>query len=265
VAVLGAAEAPERVDLGLVDFRQGRFAEAFQDWRLAAAAGDARGALYVGVLYDSGLGVQQNYREAMAWYRRAADAGSAAGAFNIGVLYDAGLGVAKDPAQAAYWYQMAAARKSGRAAYNLGVMYETGSGVPRSRARAVSFFRLAAHQGVAAARAHLAALGQSLPPAETAPHDTSMQDFQGAQQLLLSRGPADAGAAAALFQRSADQRNALAEYDLGYCYEHGLGVPMDAARANALYQRAAADATDPALQTIARAAANHLASRPEQH
>ena len=53
------------IDAGLSDFRQGRFAEALQDWSKAAAAGDARGYLYIGVLYDTGLGVPQDYRQAM--------------------------------------------------------------------------------------------------------------------------------------------------------------------------------------------------------
>ncbi len=100
---------------GLADFREGRFAEAFEAWRTAAAAGDARGALYVGVLYDTGLGVTQDYGEAAAWYRRAAEAGNAAGAFNMGVLEDAGLGRPKNPQQAADWYAHAADQGFGRA------------------------------------------------------------------------------------------------------------------------------------------------------
>ena len=119
---------------GLAEFKQGRFAEAFQEWSSAAEAGDARGALYVGVLYDTGLGVPQDYNQAMAWYRRASDAGSPAGAFNVGVLYDAGIGVGKDPAQAAAWYSLAAKRGFGRAEYNLGMLYETGEAASRSSA-----------------------------------------------------------------------------------------------------------------------------------
>ena len=78
---------------GLTDFRAGRFAEAFLAWRDAAASGDSRGALFVGVLYDAGLGVRQDYGQALAWYRRAADAGNVTGMFNVGVMYDAGRGV----------------------------------------------------------------------------------------------------------------------------------------------------------------------------
>ena len=91
-SLLAAAAALPTADIGLADFRHGRVAEALHTWQDEAAAGDARSALYIGVLYDSGLGVPQDSAMAMRWYRQAAEAGSPAGAFNVGVLYDAGQG-----------------------------------------------------------------------------------------------------------------------------------------------------------------------------
>jgi TPR repeat protein len=262
LAILGAAAGDAvDVDRGLTDFRHGLFAEAFEDWRLAAAAGDPRGALYVGVLYDSGLGVAQDEVQAMAWYRRAAEGGSAAGAFNVGVLYDAGLGGARDPAQAAVWYARAAAAGFGRAEYNLAMLYETGTGVPRNRARAIALYSRAASHGISAARLHLVALGQVVPDVTTAPQDVALQAFRQAQDVLLSRGPAEAADAAALLRRAADQHNALAEYDLGYCYERGLGVPVDQVQAYTWYRRAVTDATDASLRAIAQSSSDALANR----
>ena len=254
ISMLCAAAAPPASDAGLADFRQGRFAEALHDWTQEAAGGDARAALYVGVLYDSGLGVPQDSAQALDWYRRAAEAGSAAGAFNVGVLYDSGQGVPRDSRLAALWYGRASARGFARAQYNLALMYETGSGVKRDRQRAVALYTSAARQGITAARAHLAALGQKLPGGTAAPQDTSMQDFQRAQQVLLSRGPSEAGQMAALFRHAAAQHNALAEYDLGYCYAHGMGVAADAAQAEGWYRRAAADAPEGAIRALALAA-----------
>jgi TPR repeat protein len=255
--------APDNVDVqqGLTDFRQGQFAEAFQDWRLSFEAGDPRGALYVGVLYDSGLGVGQDYHQAMGWYRRAAEAGSAAAAFNVGVLYDAGLGVEKDPSEAALWYARAAAKGFGRAEYDLALLYDAGTGVPRNRQRAVSLYELAAKHGIAAARAHLAALGQPFSGLTESPQDTAMQDFEKAQQVLLTRGTAEAERVAALFRRSAEQHNPLAEYDLGYCYERGIGVPRDPVQADDWYRRAANDATDDSLRQTAQLSVRNLESR----
>ena len=249
-----AAAAPAAAP-GLTEFRQGRFAEALHDWQQAADAGDARAALYVGVLYDSGLGVPQDARQAMAWYRRAAAAGSAPGAFNVGVLYDAGQGVPQDASQAATWYARAAAQGFARAQYNLALMYEAGSGVPRSTARAIALYTSAARGGISAARAHLETLGHPFAEPAQKPAEDSMQDFRRAQQILLNRGAAEAGEMAGLFRRAADKHNPLAEYDLAYCYEHGMGVAADHAQAQLWYRRAVVDTPEGSLRAIAEAGA----------
>jgi TPR repeat protein len=88
-----------------------------------------------------------------------------------------------------------------------------------------------------------------------------MDDFQQAQQLLLARGPADAARAAGLFRRAAERGNALAEYDYGYCFEHGLGVPRDPGQALAWYQRAASHAADDAVRSIALAGVSNIGGR----
>jgi TPR repeat protein len=261
LALLGGAGDSFDVARGLADFRDGKFAEAFTDWWHADAAGDPRGALYLGVLYDSGQGVAQDYRGAMAWYRRAAALGSATGAFNVAVLYDAGLGVPRDRAQAAEWYRRAASRHFGRAEYDLALLYEIGAGVTPNRRDAIALFRRAAGDGVVAARSHLAAMGQHVAFTGPTPQDSALQEFQQAQRVLVDRGAADAAQAAILFGRAADARNPLAEYDLGYCYEHGLGVLPDPARAYGLYRRAAADAANPALRSIAQSGADALGRR----
>jgi TPR repeat protein len=246
------------VESGLGDFRQGRFSEAFQAWQEAGQAGDARGALYIGVLYDSGLGVAQNYAKAMAWYRRASALGSAAGAFNVGVMYDSGLGVRKSARDAATWYARAARQGFGRAEYNLALLYEAGSGVPRNRARAVALYKLAARHGITAARAQLAVLHERAPTAVPEQPDDAMQGFKEAQQLLLNRGAAESARMVTLFRHAADQRNPLAEYDLGYCYDAGIGVPRDPAKAYEWYQRAVGDAQDGSLRALAQAGVDNL-------
>jgi TPR repeat protein len=108
---------------------------------------------------------------------------------------------------------------------------------------------------------HLAMLGVPFTGGTQKLQDTSMQDFGQAQQMLLSRGPAAAAQATTLFRRAAKQHNPLAEYDLGYCYEHAMGVPRDLSQAYDWYQRAAGDATDSALRSIAEVGASNLEPR----
>ena len=262
-ALLGAAGASDSVQAGLADFRQGRFAEAFYDWQQADEAGDARGALYLGVLYDTGFGVTKDPAQARAWYRRAADAGSAVGAFNLAIMNDAGVGGPQDLPEAARWYERAAKSGYGRAEYNLASLYEAGSGVPRSRSRAIELYARAEAHGITAARTHLAMLGQpSRAPPRATPsdpaQDDAMQAFTQAQQELLNRGVGAAAEAFTLFRRAAEEHNPPAEYDIGYCYEHGIGVARDTDQARVWYQRAATDSTDPTLLAVAKAAAAGL-------
>ena len=51
---------------------------------------------HLGVLYNDGLGVAQDYRKARKWYQRAADAGDATAMNNLGVLCHEGQGVTQD-------------------------------------------------------------------------------------------------------------------------------------------------------------------------
>ena len=255
--VVGTAGAPARADErpGLEAFQAGRFAEAVQSWQEAAGAGDFKAALYLGVAYDTGFGVAQDYRQALDWYQRAAEAGSVVGAFNAGIMYDAGRGVAQDPAKAAEWYQRAAAQGFGRAEYNLALMSEAGSGVPKDRARAIQLYKAAAAHGVPAARLHLAQLGIRAASAGVVRHpdDGGMLAFEQAQRLFLARDPVASQRAAALFRQAADAGNALAQYDLGYCYEHGIGVPADTSEAIRWFRQSAAKASNPTMRAMAEA------------
>ena len=257
--ITGGAIAPVCADTlastdtlsGLSEFTQGEYAEAMQDWRDAADQGDANGALYVGTMYDTGIGVHENYAQALQWYRRAAALGSAAATFNVGVMYDAGKSVAADPEQAASWYAKAAKLGYARADYNLALLYQDGVGVRRDRGRAAALFRAAARLGLGAARQHLIAMGYGFTGPAVPPVDTAVQEFDDAQAALLGRSAAGTTRAVQLFRAAAQQGNTMAQYDLGYCYESGIGVPVSKLEAYVWYSVAAAQARDPQMQAVA--------------
>ena len=92
---------------------------------------------------------------AFASYRRAAEAGLPEAEFNVGVMLDSGRGVEPDIAQAATWYARAASHGNHRAAYNLGQLYELGQGVPQNTDIARAWFSAS---DLAAARGRLATL-----------------------------------------------------------------------------------------------------------
>lgn len=74
----------------------------------SAQAGHVIAQYNVGVFYDKGYGVAQDYKAAMEWWKKAAEAGSASAMSNIGWLYYNGYGVAQDYEAAMEWYQKAA-------------------------------------------------------------------------------------------------------------------------------------------------------------
>ena len=78
-------------------------------YRKAADEGKAWDQFNLGVMYDNGEGVEQDYAEAAKWYRKASDQGHEKAQFNLGLKYDKGQGVVKDYVQAHMWMTLAAA------------------------------------------------------------------------------------------------------------------------------------------------------------
>lgn len=91
--------------------------EAAKWYREAADHGDIEakaqlGFMFnsLGILYESGRGVSQDYAEAAVWYRRAADRGQPAAQCNLGLMYANGRGVPQDYLQSYVWLSLGAAR-----------------------------------------------------------------------------------------------------------------------------------------------------------
>lgn len=100
-------------------------------WKLLANDGNMVAQSNLGLLYDFGWGVPQDYTEALVWYRKAAAKGSSSAQFRIGTMYFDGKGVPQNIATAFKWYQLAASQGEGRAQAVLGDMYNIGKGVPQ--------------------------------------------------------------------------------------------------------------------------------------
>ena len=285
--ILSAASVHAAEDIqGDLAFAAGDYRAALRDWSAAAAAGDVSAMSGVGALYDTGHGVPQDFATALSWYRRAAEAGNVSAMFSTAAMYDNGRGTAVDRSEAIHWYSMAAERGNGRAAYDLGVIYRNGDGVARDTKSAVHFFRLAAAAGIQAARPNLAALGQGRTPAPLAaarsqplpagpvpaPTDQQADEIGRFQKAALDRSeaghlsPAASRALLSKLDQDARNGNSLAEYDLGYVYEHGVGVPRDPVKSYVDYLKAATS-PDAAVNAVARKGAADLGNRltPDQH
>ncbi len=89
------------------------------DFRVAAGLfyplaqrGDARAQYNLGLLYASGLGVEQDNQAALKWHRMAAGQGHAGGQNELAQMYAKGQGVQPSPVLAYVWFSAAIASSS---------------------------------------------------------------------------------------------------------------------------------------------------------
>ena len=84
--------------------------EAFAVFQAGARHGAAIAMYDLGVFYQNGIGVSQDYAKAREWYEKAAAKDNAWAMTNLGTLYEHGEGVSQDYAKAREWYEKAAAK-----------------------------------------------------------------------------------------------------------------------------------------------------------
>ncbi|HQL00314.1 MAG TPA: tetratricopeptide repeat protein [Smithellaceae bacterium] len=97
-----------------------------------ASKGISAAQFNLGLMYDTGQGVPQDFNEAFKWYSLAAEQGNAAAQNNLGHLYHHGLGVSRDYEKALAWYRKAADQGDKKAKENIKLLlryeYEPSSG-----------------------------------------------------------------------------------------------------------------------------------------
>ena len=147
---------------------QSAAASEFDEMKALADQGIAYAQYNLGVMYDNGEGVPENYAEAVKWFRKAADQGYANAQGNLGVMYDNGRGVPESDAEAVKWYRKAAAQGYALAQSNLGSMYSLGEGVPENNIRAYVWWSMAKTQGYAYAGSSIDILKLQMTPQQIA-------------------------------------------------------------------------------------------------
>ena len=91
-----------------VAYDRANYASALKIWLPKAQEGDAAAQLYVGEIFEKGLGTQADYQAAAQWYEKAANQGNFQAQLNLGHLYEKGLGVAQNKETAMRWYRKSA-------------------------------------------------------------------------------------------------------------------------------------------------------------
>ncbi|CDH45111.1 MAG: caspase family protein [Candidatus Competibacteraceae bacterium] len=91
-----------------VAYDRANYATSLKVWLPLAEKGDTLAQVYVGEIFEKGMGLPPDYATAAHWYRKAADQGSNRAQISLGFLYERGLGVNHDPVSALNWYRKAA-------------------------------------------------------------------------------------------------------------------------------------------------------------
>src|SRR5690606_33202782 len=94
------------IQLGII-FQQGYGVD--QDFEKAIdyykhAIDEAEAKCHLGIMYQNGYGVEQDYTKAIKFYKKAADGGCAYAKYFLGDMHERGLGVDQDSIQAKYWH-----------------------------------------------------------------------------------------------------------------------------------------------------------------
>lgn len=139
--------AAQDLEAGVKAAAGGDFETARKHWEPLAEQGRVAAQLGLGMIYDRGQGVPQDYAEATRWYRLAAEQGDAVAQSNLAAMYADGKGVQQDYAEAIHWFRLAAAQGDAVAQCRLGRMYADGRGVPQDYVLAHMWLNLAAAKG----------------------------------------------------------------------------------------------------------------------
>ncbi len=203
------------------------YTKALQQYLKATDLSEAE--VRIGLLYALGHGVKRDYSQADSWYRKAADAGSIEADIDLGDAYETGRGIRQDDVQASHWFRVAADVGDAQAQYALGYLYENSRSLQDYK-QAAAWYQKASQQGVADAQLNLG--------------------------LLYSSGkgvPADPAKAVQQFQMSANQRDGRAQYELAESFADGKGVPADSFRAYEwmILAKASLDEKDPTSAAVA--------------
>ncbi len=128
-------------------FEQGDAVRLVAALQPLAENGDAEAQFNLGILYDTGQGVRQDYQEAARWYQMAGDQGHPTALYNLGLLYFEGKGVERDRTVALALYRHSAQNGDSDAFSSIGYMYLYGLGVDEDPVEALAYFLIAAERG----------------------------------------------------------------------------------------------------------------------
>jgi len=167
-------------------YQLGDYAVALREFRPLAERGNVLAQYKLGLMYNNGEGVRQDFREAVMWFSRAAVQGYAPAQTSLGVKYEHGQGVKRSNREAVRWYRHGATQGHATAQYRLGRMYVQGRGARRNYTEAVAWFILAAAQGVEDAATARVAVAARMSRSQIAEAERMAREWQKAYSQKIS-------------------------------------------------------------------------------
>jgi TPR repeat protein len=154
-----------------VDTSQNKRAEdeaTAKEVRKSAEEGNASAQYRLGLLYEGGVGVPQDYRQAKEWFEKAAKQGHVGAQADLGTLYLQGAGAPQSAQMAMFWFSQAAGQGDVLSFAKLGWMYAEGQGVRQDSIQGHMWYNLSAAQGDQKAAEARDALAKQMTPAQIA-------------------------------------------------------------------------------------------------
>ncbi|WP_204966184.1 tetratricopeptide repeat protein [Megamonas hypermegale] len=205
------------------------YEEAVKWYKESAKQGNSEAQYKLGYMYQFGDGVRQDYEEAVRWYKESAEQGNSEAQNNLGEMYYYGYGVEEDYEEAIRWYRKAIEQGNSKAQYNLGHMYEWGDGVKEDYKEAIKWYRKAAEQGNIEAQFSLGLM-----------YDSGREIEQNYEEAVK------------WYKKAAEQGDSTAQCNLGVMYEWGKGVIQDKEEAVKWYRKAAEQGDTDAREALER-------------
>jgi TPR repeat protein len=121
----------------------GDYQRAIPVLEMAVKNDNPAAAIVLGLMYEFGNGIPQNFQRAMELYAIASSGGVDTANFNIGEMYFQGRGVSVDYQRALQWFRQGAALGHPLAQFRLAIMHQDGLGVPQNTANALVWYNIA--------------------------------------------------------------------------------------------------------------------------
>lgn len=227
---------------GYAEFKMGHYDNARAIWEALDNKGNGQAGFNLGILYEDGLGVEQDHQKAIEHYEKAAIAGSGKAQYRLGLLYSAGIKIQKDDTKADKWLAAAAAQGDEDAA----ALLKQRSNTAQSQ-RDKDFYN-AENLHAAGQYKEAAIIWQQLIEAGDTRSRTKLAWMFEAGQGM----PRDLNQAATLFRKSAEDGDAEAQYALAVMLQTGKGQPQNIDAAQEWLKRAAAQNYGPAKEALAQ-------------